>query len=162
MTREQLEKMNKQELKTICEENSIPHYHGKNIFRKGEMVDAIVKSMERRDDITDTEKKIEESGDTSNQQYRYDNESKMDRVVTAPIGTLIAFYEPGTTKLNTAKITNRNKSKKLIKCETQYGKEFVISFENVVWVKTGSRWPKGIYQVLKGSKVNEERKEKQC
>lgn len=160
MTKEQLQTMNKKELVAICKENNIPHYHGKNVFSKQELINAITSTMEKQDDITDTKKKIEESGDVSVEHVDHSNESKLDRVITAPIGTLIAFYEPGTTKLNTAKITNRNKSKKLIKCETQYGKEFVISFENVVWVKTGSRWPKGIYNLLKGNRANEERKEK--
>lgn len=74
--------------------------------------------------------------------------------MSAPIGTLIAFREPETGKLNTAKLTNRNKTKKLIKCETQYGKEFLISFSDIVWTKTGSRWPKSIYNELKGKKAD--------
>lgn len=132
MSREQLEKMNKQELKAICEENNIPHYHGKNIFRKGEMIDAICENA------IDQEKPDNE------------DDAKVDRIINAPIGTLVAFYEPETRKMNTAKMTNRNRSKRLIKCETQYGKEFVVPFDDIAWVKTGTRWPKGVYQLLKG------------
>lgn len=144
MTREQLEKMNKQELKTICEENNIPHYHGKNIFRKGEMVEAILLSEEAVQTEGTADANTQSSVDT-------DDGSKVDRINNAPIGTLIAFYEPGTSKANTAKITNRNKKKGLIKCETQYGKEFIVPFDNIMWVKTGNRWPRGVYQLLKGT-----------
>ena len=102
------------------------------IFRKGEMVDAICENT------IDQEKPDDE------------DDAKVDRILNAPIGTLVAFYEPETRKMNTAKMTNRNRSKRLIKCETQYGKEFVVPFNDVAWVKTGTRWPKGVYQLLKG------------
>ena len=160
MTKEQLKTMNKKELVAICKENNITHYHGKNVLGKQELINAITSAMEKQDDIDDAKKAIEESGNVSVEHVDHSNESKLDRVITAPIGTLIAFYEPGTTKLNTAKITNRNKSKKLIKCETQYGREFIVSFESIVWVKTGSRWPKGIYNILKKKKVEENESEK--
>lgn len=143
MTKECLEAKTKKELSEICKERSIPHYHGKNIFTKGEMVEAILSSEEavQAEDTADTN--AQSSADT-------DGSSKIDRINNAPIGTLIAFYEPGTNKANTAKITNRNKKKGLIKCETQYGKEFIVPFDNIMWVKTGNRWPRGVYQLLKG------------
>ena len=162
MTRIELEKKNKQELKTICKDMGIHYYHGKSILKKDEMIDEICRCLEKQDDANDINKRIAETCYNEKCTNKYADESKLERVVTAPIGTLLAFYEPGTTKLNTAKITNRNKSKKLIKCETQYGREFIVSFESIVWVKTGSRWPKGIYNILKKKKVEENEREKVC
>ena len=37
-----------------------------------------------------------------------------------------------------------------LKLETEYGKTFIIDFNDVVWVKTGNRFPKGVYEALKG------------
>ena len=40
---------------------------------------------------------------------------------------------------------------KSIKVETKNGNQFVVSYEDIAWVKTGERWPKGIYVELKKS-----------
>jgi hypothetical protein len=34
--------------------------------------------------------------------------------------------------------------------ETSYGATHVIPFEDVLWVRTGARWPRGVYNMLKG------------
>ena len=34
--------------------------------------------------------------------------------------------------------------------ETSYGAVSVIPFEDVLWVRTGNRWPRGVYNMLKG------------
>ena len=65
MTKEQLQTMNKKELVAICKENNIPHYHGKNVLGKQELINAITSTMEKQDDIDDAKKAIEESGNAS-------------------------------------------------------------------------------------------------
>ena len=39
---------------------------------------------------------------------------------------------------------------KFITVETKNGTQFVIKNEDIVWVKTGQRWPKGVFKALKG------------
>lgn len=154
MTRNELENMKKTEVAKVAKDFGVKRYKGKSMLSKEELIDSICKALELRDDAADVQKAISEAGEQAKNEIIIDREVKDERILSAPIGTLIAFREPETGKLNTAKLTNRNKTKKLIKCETQYGKEFLISFSDIVWTKTGSRWPKSIYNELKGKKAN--------
>ena len=65
-----------------------------------------------------------------------------------PIGTVVAFRI--AEKVKSAKIVKRNKAHKRLKVQTTYGKEFVIDYSDVVWVKLNNRWPRGVYNLLKG------------
>ena len=154
MTRNELENMTKENVAKVAKDLGVKRYKGKSMLSKKELIDGICKAMESNDDAADVQKAINEAGEQVKNEIVIDREVKDKRILSAPIGTLIAFHEPETGKLNTAKLTNRNKTKKLIKCETQYGKEFLISFSDVVWTKTGSRWPKSIYNELKGKKAD--------
>lgn len=153
MTRNELETMNKTDVAKVAKYLGVKRYNGKSLITKAEMIDNICKALEHNDDVSDVKKAISEAGEQE-KKVEIDRDAKDKRIISAPLGTLIAFYEPETNKLNTAKLTNRNKVKRLIKCETQYGKEFLVPFENIRWVKTGSRWPKGIYNELKGKKAD--------
>lgn len=83
--------------------------------------------------------------------------SKMDYIEKVEIGVIVAFRLP-TGKVKAAKLMKRSTKKRLLKLETEYGAEFIVPFEDVIWVKTGRRWPRGIYNLLKGIKENEEGK----
>lgn len=83
--------------------------------------------------------------------------SKMDYIEKVEIGVIVAFRLP-TGKVKAAKLMNRSTKKRLLKLETEYGAEFIVPFEDVIWVKTGRRWPRGVYNLLKGIKENEEGK----
>lgn len=158
MTRNELENMTKENVAKVAKDLGVKRYKGKSMLLKKELIDGICKAMESNDDVADAQKAINEAGEQVKNEVKneivVDRKVKDERILSAPIGTLIAFHEPETGKLNTAKLTNRNKTKKLIKCETQYGKEFLISFSDIVWTKTGSRWPKSIYNELKGKKAD--------
>ena len=161
MTRNELENMGKSEIVQIAKQHNVKRYKGKSLLPKEELIEGICKALEIKDDVSDAQKAIDEAGEQhDNKPVTVDRAAKEQRITSAPFGTLIAFYEPETGKLNTAKLTNRNKVKKLVKCETQYGKEFTVPFENVVWTKTGSRWPKGIYDELKRKSADAKREEK--
>lgn len=156
MTRNELENMTKENVAKVAKDLGVKRYKGKSMLSKKELIDGICKAIELNDDVADAQKAIKEAGEQVKNEVKneVDRKVKDERILSAPIGTLIAFREPETGKLNTAKLTNRNKTKKLIKCETQYGKEFLISFSDIVWTKTGSRWPKLIYNELKGKKAD--------
>lgn len=155
MTRNELENMTKENVAKVAKDLGVKRYKGKSMLSKKELIDGICKAMESNDDVADAQKAISEAGEQiKKNEIVVDRKVKDERILSAPIGTLIAFREPETGKLNTAKLTGRNKTKKLIKCETQYGKEFLISFSDIVWTKTGSRWPKSIYNELKGKKAD--------
>ena len=155
MTRNELENMTKENVAKVAKDLGVKRYKGKSMLSKKELIDGICKAMESNDDVADAQKAISEAGEQiKKNEIVVDRKVKDERILSAPIGTLIAFREPETGKLNTAKLTNRNKTKKLVKCETQYGKEFLISFSDIVWTKTGLRWPMSIYNELKGKKAD--------
>ena len=66
-------------------------------------------------------------------------------------GTVIAF-NVGGNKIKSAKVMKKSSKEKLLKCVTSYGKEYLVKYEDVIWVKTGLRWPRGVYNLLKGIK----------
>lgn len=78
-------------------------------------------------------------------------QAKLEYVETAPIGSLIAFYAPDG-KVRTAKITKRSVKNQKLKVQTEYKAEYIVTFTDVLWVRTGTRWPRGVYNLLKGIK----------
>ena len=81
------------------------------------------------------------------------NSDKDEFIEKAEPGTLIAFYD-NNGKPRTAALVNRSSNRKLVKLITEFGWEFIVPYSNVLWVKNGTRWPKGIYNLLKGYKKN--------
>ena len=63
-------------------------------------------------------------------------------------GVLVAFYD-NKGKPRTGKFVNRSSKKKIIKLVTEFGWEFIVPYENVLWIRFGNRWPKGVYKILK-------------
>jgi hypothetical protein len=61
-------------------------------------------------------------------------------------GTLVAFRV--SDKMISGKIVKIVNN--FFEVETRNGKSFMVYKSNVAWVKTGPRWPKGIYEALKG------------
>lgn len=78
-----------------------------------------------------------------------DNENREMYIEKAEVGTLVAFLDE-KGKPRTAKIVNRSSKRRLLKVVTEFDWEFIVSYDKVLWVKNGTRWPKGIYLLLKG------------
>lgn len=74
---------------------------------------------------------------------------KLKYVEEAPIGTLVAF-KPEVGKVKSAKIIKKSTKNRRLKVETAYGATFIVPYEDVIWVRSGSRWPRGVYNMLKG------------
>lgn len=77
------------------------------------------------------------------------SDEKYERVSTAEVGTIIAFSDQNG-KVRSAKIVEKFSEDEKFEVVTAYGKEFTITYSDVVWVKTGDRWPRGVYDLLKG------------
>lgn len=78
----------------------------------------------------------------------HDTDNRGKYIDCCPIGTVVAFRI--AEKVKSAKIVKRNKKRQRLKVQTTYGKEFVIDYSDVVWVKLNNRWPRGVYNLLKG------------
>lgn len=70
-------------------------------------------------------------------------------VDSTDFGTLIAFVDE-QGKARTGKLVNRSRPTRKVIAETEYGRQFVVPYESVLWIKTGQRWPRKILNLLKG------------
>lgn len=85
-------------------------------------------------------------------------EASLDRISSRPrssyinnaqVGSIIAFYLPDSS-VKSAGIVKKSTRERKFLVRTKYGSKFLISFDDVVWVKTTSWWPKWVYNLLKG------------
>lgn len=144
-TKQELMEKKKSEIMKIAEELGINRYKGKSALTKEELVDNIVGVQQANNhDEKSNEKQQVDSRDIS------ESRDVKDRYLdTADIGCLVAF-KIETGKVKSAKIVKRSTSGRKLKVETAYGMEYIVPYDNVLWVKTGTRWPKGVYMLLKG------------
>lgn len=78
-----------------------------------------------------------------------ENDSGGDYVDNINIGDIVAFR---TEEFNvkSAKVVRKSTRGRKLLLETKYGKQFFISFADVIWVNTNGYWPKWIYNLMKG------------
>lgn len=79
-----------------------------------------------------------------------DMEQKMHYIENIEIGTIVAF-KLSNGKVKSAKVVKKSTKNRKLKLETDYGAEYIVPYESVIWVRTGKRWPKGVYNLLKGT-----------
>lgn len=144
-TKQELMEKKKSEIMKIAEELGINRYKGKSALTKEELVDNIIGAQQANNhDEKSNEKQQVENKDIS------ESRDVKDRYLdTADIGCLVAF-KIETGKVKSAKIVKRSTLGRKLKVETAYGMEYIVPYDNVLWVKTGTRWPKGVYMLLKG------------
>ena len=167
-SREQLAEMKVAELKSICKENGIKHYNGKNRYTKQQMIDAIVafseEEQKEKQQVEEPVKKLEDNPKVKENKCNgeevkntEDAESKRKAYVeNIAIGTIVAFRTQDG-KVKSAKVINKSSKYRRLKLETKYGAIYVIKYEDVIWVKTGKRFPRGVYNLLKGIETIEQK-----
>lgn len=170
MSREELQVLGVKELRAKAKELDIS---GRWSMTKVELIEAIFKSVsaESGNDTTTTSAKDEGKIETNQNvevagkdekeaaDVEVDMEQKMPYIENAEIGTLVAFRLPNG-RVKSAKIIKKSSKKRKLKLETEYGAVYVVSYDDVVWVRTGTRWPRGVYKLLKGM-VNDDGKKEQ-
>lgn len=75
-------------------------------------------------------------------------------IENAEPGTVVAF-KCDDGKVRSAAIQNRSTKRQVVKLVTQYGREYVVPYSSILWVRTGKRWPRGVYDLLKGKVAND-------
>ena len=63
-------------------------------------------------------------------------------------GRQVAFRKEGTEKVRNGKIIG-NDGEQYLNVETGHGKVCKVPYDDVLWVKTGKRWPSWVYEQLK-------------
>lgn len=144
MSRKELESMKVADLKKICKERGVKHYHGKNCFKKDEMVEAILKA----ENETESSSNVEETAKNKTKESARAKQVEM-YIENAKVNTVVAFRLPNG-KVKSAKIVKRSTINRKFMLETEYGAQYVVPFNNIIWVKTGKKWPRGVYKLLKG------------
>ena len=163
MSREQLMKVSCNELRERAKAFGIS---GRWKMTKEQLIDAILRADSRAEDATKDDQgesevdidKIEsnsrdEADDLIDRGLSDDERAagRMSYIEDAKPGMIIAFrLLDGRTK--SAKVILKSTKNRKFKLETKYGAEFIVSYDDVVWVRYGKRWPRYIYNLLKGGK----------
>lgn len=168
-TVEELSEKKKLEVLQIAKELGVQRYKGKTSLSKEEIISGIISKQaeEANKDVEQAEKNVsivettetvknnivKAVKDLQNKKPILSDEEreakKQAYIDNAKIGVLVAF-KTADGKIKSAMIKNRSTKNRKFKVETKYGAEFIISFDDVIWVRTNKRWPKGVYQLLKG------------
>lgn len=162
--KEELKKMSCEQLRQYCKEHGIQSYSHERRLKKSELIENILgyefacptkeddeKSQENETLTCNVQKKEQASGENVKKTVSDIGEQCPGTgryIKNIKVGALIAFRE-NENKLNTAKVVRVSFKREKIKAVTQYGKEFIISFDDVMWVRTKNRWPAFIMSVLK-------------
>jgi len=155
MTREQLENMKVTELRAMCKENNIPYSVHDHKFTKSELVGILFADLNNEPTKEEAPEEL-----VDDQELYYKQEKHSEYIESVQVGMLVAFKDDTLNKgINTAKVLRKSSKNHRLKVETQYGKEYIISYDDVLWVRTNNRWPKWIYNMLKGvGEANEAKK----
>lgn len=81
---------------------------------------------------------------------KVDMQQKMLYIENVEIGTIVAF-RLSNGKVKSAKVTKKSTKNRRLMLETEYGAEYIVSYDDIIWVRNGKRWPKGVYKLLKGT-----------
>lgn len=155
MNKEELQKMKCRELFKLATSMGIK---GAWNLRKAEVIEAILGAEKNAKVAGSAKENIKIDNHDTDVETKIQNESasvdidyvgKIKRIESIELGTLVAFRLPNG-KVKSAKVSRKSSKNRKLKVETEYGAAYIISYEDVVWVRNGKRWPRGVYMLLKG------------
>lgn len=172
LNEEQLNGLTTKELLEIAKRYNLPRYNGKNRKTKTELISMLLNYCEENDLVIMEQEDVLETVDIpigaldeseKNAIYEDVKHNNVENVEQKPWefqsreiwieksepGVLMAFFD-SKGKPRTGAMVNRSSKRKEVKLVTEFGMEFIVPYENILWVKRGTRWPKGIYNLLKG------------
>ena len=165
MTKIELLGLSKKDIAKMCKEAGLPRYKGKSELTKEEMIDSLLENVEFVDENCQDPEAIVVESETKNESIDdkpigieeevvpWIMKDRSHLIEQAEVGTLIAFYDE-KGKPRTAALVNRSSKNKVVKLVTEFEREFIVPYDNVIWIKKGNRWPRGVYNLLKGYKAN--------
>lgn len=71
------------------------------------------------------------------------------------VGRLVAFNDHNMGIVRTARVVNISQKRQQLKVIDIYGSVEVISFEQVAWVKTGKRWPRRLFHLIRCGQLHQ-------
>ena len=124
-------------------------------FKKAELIEEIIKVQNEiiSDESVPEKSELEAEKEIKSEKVEISEEERISRklkyVENAKIGTLVAF-KPEVGKVKSAKIIKKSTKHRKLKLETVYGAQYIVSYDDIIWVRTSQRWPRGVYNMLKG------------
>lgn len=159
MSREVLQDKTCKELRELAKEMNIS---GRWDMTKNDLIEAIlgaemVKTTDNSESAKDEDKvdnhagnvEVENKAENESANVVVDMKQKMHYIENVEIGALVAF-RLSNGKVKSAKVTRKSTKNRKLKLETDYGAEYIVPYDDIVWVRTGKRWPRGVYKLLKG------------
>lgn len=125
-----------------------------NVGGIAKVIDNNVNESATDEKVIDNKNHVEAETNEEVPANKVNAEQKQKYLNNIQIGTIVAF-KLSDNKAKSAKVVKKSTKNRKLQVETSYGAQYIIPFENVIWVKTGSRWPKGVYNMLKGVCTNE-------
>lgn len=151
MSGETLQSKNCKELREIAKGLKI---QGRWDMTKEELITNIMAASENvksdADEIND-QSAIDEC--KTDDQVHINMEQKMRYIENVELGTIVAF-RLANGRVKSAKVVKKSTKSRKLKLETNYNAEYIVSYDDIIWVRTGKRWPKGVYELLKGKVDN--------
>lgn len=149
--RQELESKKVDELRKICKENGVSYYENGKKITKAAMIDKLLDIINERANSIKQNKQLDK--DNTDEHIDAEEAERLEKkkryVEQAKIGNIVAFKIPENGKVISAMITKKSTNGRKFMVETKYGVEYKISFDDVLWVRTNKRWPKGIYLLFK-------------
>lgn len=151
MSKENLQGLTMKELNERAKEVGAPRYAKGKRLSKDDLIEGILKAegaeVPNEEPAAETEPETEVKDNGLTDEERHARHVKY--VENVKVGTLVAF-KTGPNKAKSAMVMKRSTKNRKLKVVTKYGKESIISFDDVIWVHTNKRWPRGVYNMLKG------------
>lgn len=161
VTRENLNEMNVENLRKYASSVGVKKIRS---FKKAELIEEVIKVCSE-EDVTDdaggvdnlSSQPVEVLTDEDLTNFDEFEETKvideveqankhLEYIENAEVGTIVAFRV--CDKVKSAKIINRSSARRKLKLETAYGRIYVVDYDDIIWVKTSSRWPRGVYELF--------------
>lgn len=141
------QKMTRDELRKVAKEAKVKGWYN---MTKEQLVSEVEKAEAMK------EPEVKEDKKEVKNEVIFDRQDKDNHIDSAPLGSIVAFNAP-EGKTISAMIVARSKPRKMLKLCTSYGKEYIVPYDTVIWVKNHKtdRWPKGVLMVFNGNKRNE-------
>lgn len=133
------------------------HIVGRWEMNKSQLIIKILLVQEERE----AEKKQSENEETEetfeNEKVMQDdsNNDHSKYLANIEVGRLVAFNDHNMGIVRTARVVNISQKRQQLKVIDIYGSVEVISFEQVAWVKTGKRWPRRLFHLIRCGQLHQ-------
>jgi sRNA-binding protein len=142
LTIKEMEKMTCKELLVLAKEKDIKGRH--SLHKEALLGALVVKYSQEGEQSEQDENEIAAALEVEEARKR------KEKYISNLIGGEIIAFKVGGWKNSVLSGKVLEIASESCRVETKNGLRFLVRKENIIWVRTGLRWPKGVFQALKG------------